>query len=503
MNRFKKGEHMESRIESKHYAAVDIGASSGRVLAGWVEDGKMSYQEVYRFDNEQKRIGDHDCWDVEALFDHVVAGLRAVKDQTGQAPATIGIDTWGVDFVLLDEHNKIVGDTVAYRDARTDGIYEVADQIMDPAEVYARTGIQRQPFNTLYQLLALKNEHPEQLEAARTFLMIPDYLNWRLTGIKANEYTNASTTGMLDAEKCTWDTEIISRFGIPQGIFLEPTMPGAVLGELTADISEKIGYSATVVLPATHDTGSAFLAVPAKDDNAVYISSGTWSLLGVENQHAITNELARKQNFTNEGGYLKRYRFLKNIMGLWMNQSVRREINGVDYVEGKTSHKALMDHKVGFDELRALCREAEPFEAYVDVDDDRFLAPDSMIQEIKQACAEGGEPVPRTVGEIMRTNYCSLSRSYAKAIEGLRELSGHDYTSINIVGGGCQDYYLNQMTADTCGLPVFAGPIEGTCIGNFIVQMIAGGDFADLADARACVARSFDVKRIDPKGVQA
>ena len=333
--------------------------------------------------------------------------------------------------------------------------------------------------------------------------MIPDYLNWRLTGIKANEYTNASTTGMLDAEKCTWDGEILSRFGIPQDMFLEPTMPGTVLGEITADISEKIGYSATVVLPATHDTGSAFLAVPAKDDNAVYISSGTWSLLGVENQHAITNELARKQNFTNEGGYLKRYRFLKNIMGLWMNQSVRREINGVDYVEGKTSHKALMDHKVGFDELRTLCREAEPFEAYVDVDDDRFLAPDSMIQEIKQACVEGGEPIPHTVGEIMRTNYCSLSRSYAKAIEGLRELSGHDYTSINIVGGGCQDYYLNQMTADTCGLPVFAGPIEGTCIGNFIVQMIAGGDFADLADARACVARSFDVKRIDPKGAQA
>ena len=292
---------MEGCIESKHYAAVDIGASSGRVLAGWVEDGKMSYQEVYRFDNEQKRVDGHDCWDVEALFDHVVAGLRAVKDQTGQAPATIGIDTWGVDFVLLDEHNEIVGDTVAYRDARTDGIYEVADQIMDPAEVYARTGIQRQPFNTLYQLLALKNEHPEQLEAARTFLMIPDYLNWRLTGIKANEYTNASTTGMLDAEKCTWDTEILSRFGIPQGIFLEPTTPGVVLGELTADISEKIGCSATVVLPATHDTGSAFLAVPAKDDNAVYVSSGTWSLLGVENQHAITNELARKLELYQRG----------------------------------------------------------------------------------------------------------------------------------------------------------------------------------------------------------
>ena len=490
---------MADRIGSKHYAAVDIGASSGRVLAGWVEDGKMTYTEVYRFDNDQRRVNGHDCWDVEALFEHVLDGLRAVKSETGVAPATIGIDTWGVDFVLLDDKNEVVGDTVAYRDARTEGIYEIADQIMDPAGVYAKTGIQRQPFNTLYQLLALKNEHPEQLEAARTFLMIPDYLNWRLTGIKANEYTNASTTGMLDARTCTWDSDILEAFGIPQDIFMTPVMPGVVLGELSADVSERVGYSAAVVLPATHDTGSAFLAVPARDDNAVYISSGTWSLLGVENLEPITNDIAREQNFTNEGGYQKRYRFLKNIMGLWMNQSVRREVNGVDYVEGKTAHKALMDHKVGFDELRTLCREAEPFEAYVDVDDDRFLAPDSMIEEIKTACKEDGQPVPETIGQIMRTNYCSLSHSYKEAIDGLAELSGHGYTSINIVGGGCQDYYLNQMTADTCGLPVFAGPIEGTCIGNFIVQMIAGGDFSSLSDARACVARSFDVKRIDPQ----
>ena len=490
---------MVGRIESKHYAAVDIGASSGRVLAGWVEDGKMAYTEVYRFDNEQRRVNGHDCWDVEALYEHVIAGLRAVKSETGVAPATIGIDTWGVDFVLLDADDKIVGDAVAYRDARTEGIYELADQIMDPGEVYARTGIQRQPFNTLYQLLALKNEHPEQLDAACAFLMVPDYLNWRLTGIKANEYTNASTTGMLDARTCTWSADILEAFGIPQGIFMTPTMPGTVLGELTSGVAERLGYSATVVLPATHDTGSAFLAVPAQDDNAVYISSGTWSLLGVENKEPITNDAARGQNFTNEGGYQKRYRFLKNIMGLWMNQSVRREINGVDYVEGKTSHKALMDHKVGFDELRTLCREAEPYEAYVDVDDDRFLAPDSMIDEIKTACAESGQTVPETIGQIMRTNYCSLSRSYKKALDGLVELTGHDYTSVNIVGGGCQDYYLNQMTADACGLPVFAGPIEGTCIGNFIVQMIAGGDFADLAEARACVAASFEVKRIDPQ----
>lgn len=222
-------------------------------------------------------------------------------------------------------------------------------------------------------------------------------------------------------------------------------------------------------------------------------------MLGVENPEPITTAESYEQNFTNEGGFEFRFRYLKNIMGLWMNQSVRREINGVDYVEGKTAHKAMLDHKVGFDELCDLCREAEPFEAYVDVQDDRFLVPDSMIAKIKRARADGDQPVPETIGEIIRTIYCSMGACYAKAVEGLRELTGNEYTSINIVGGGCQDYYLNQMTANATRLPVFAGPIEGTSIGNLIVQMIAGGEFASLQDARDCVARSFDVRRIDPQ----
>ena len=489
---------MEARLENKGYAAVDIGASSGRVLMGWIEDGKMMLKEVYRFDNEQHRVNGHDCWDVEQLFNHVAEGLAEAKAKTGITPASVGIDTWGVDYVLLDENDEIVGDTVAYRDDRTQGMYSVADALIDPAEVYRRTGIQRQPFNTIYQLLALSREHPEQLEAARSFLMIPDYLVWRLTGVKVNEYTNATTTGLLNARTQDWDAEILAALDLPAGIFRTPTMPGAVVGPFRPEIAVRLGYQTQVVLPASHDTGSAFLAVPAHDANSAYISSGTWSLLGVENEGPVTSDASRLQNFTNEGGYQLRFRFLKNIMGLWMNQSVRREVNGVDYVEGKTAHKALMDHKVGFDELRTLCREAEPFAAYVNVNDDRFLAPDSMIDEIKRACAETGQPVPETIGQIMRTNYCSLSRSYAEAIADLHALTGRDYTAINIVGGGCQDYYLNQITADTCGIPVYAGPIEGTCIGNLIVQMIVGGDFKDLADARSCVERSFDVKRVDP-----
>lgn len=487
-------------MEHKSYAAVDIGASSGRVIAGALDaDGKISLTEVYRFDNAQKRLNGHDCWDVEELFDHVVAGLAAVRVKTGQAPASIGIDTWGVDFVLLDENDELVGDAVAYRDARTEGIFEQADAIMDPAELYARTGIQRTQFNTVYQFLALKREHPEQLERATRFLMIPDYLNWRLTGVAANEYTNATTTGMVNAETCDWDPWVLERLGLPAEMFLTPTMPGASLGRLLPRIAERVGYDAEVILPATHDTGSAYLAVPAQGDDSVFISSGTWSLLGIESPHAITSDAARGQNFTNEGGYQHRYRVLKNIMGLWINQSVRREINGVDYVAGKTAHAAMLDHKVDFDELRALCREAEPFRAVVDVDDPRFLAPASMIDEIRSACADAGEPVPENIGQVMRTVYCSLAEDYARAVDGLRALTGRDFSAVNIVGGGCQDFYLDQACANACGLPVFAGPVEGTSLGNLMVQMIAAGEFEDLAAARACVARSFDVKTYEPQ----
>lgn len=496
---------MEERVtpalnmSGKVYAAVDIGASSGRVLMGWIDEGTLRLEEVHRFDNNQRRVDGHDCWDVEELFDQVVKGLKAAREKTGVVPSSIGIDTWAVDFALLDETGALVGDTVAYRDDRTKGMYEVADSLMSAREVYARTGIQRQPFNTIYQLLALKREHPEQLEVARTLLMIPDYLNYRLTGKMACEYTNATSTSLLNARTHDWDDEVIEAMGLPRRLFLTPSMPGMELGALTPLIAEAVGYQTTVVLPATHDTGSAFLAVPARDEHAVFLSSGTWSLLGVENPEPITTAESYEQNFTNEGGFEFRFRYLKNIMGLWMNQSVRREINGVDYVEGKTDHKAMLDHKVDFDELRALCREAEPFEACVDVQDDRFLTPDSMIDEIKCACVDCGQPVPQTIGEVMRTIYCSMGACYAKAVEGLRELTGNEYTSINIVGGGCQDYYLNQMTANATGLPVFAGPIEGTSIGNLIVQMIAGGDFASLQDARDCVAHSFDVRRIDPQ----
>lgn len=484
-----------------YHLAIDIGASSGRHVIGWVENGRIKLHEVYRFDNSQIRANGHDCWDVDALFEHILEGLAACKRE-GMVPATVGIDTWGVDFVLVDANGNRTTDAVAYRDARTQGAYHYLDSQMKPGTVYRTCGIQRQPFNTVYQLAVLAHQHPEQIQAADRFLMIPDYLTYLLTGVMANEYTNATTTNLLNARTKDWDPAILDAIGVPARLFATPTMPGGVLGAFTPQVAERVGYSAQVVLAATHDTGSAFLAVPARDEDAVYISSGTWSLLGVEHEGPVTTEAARLQNFTNEGGFQSRFRFLKNIMGLWMVQSIRRELNGVDYVAG-TEHRSHAVRKpgepeIGFGDLIDAARAAEGFEAHVNVNDDRFLAPASMIDEIRAACAETSQPVPQSVGQIMRCVYRSLAECYANSISDLAALTGRTYTSINIVGGGCQDGYLNQITADVCGLPVYAGPVEGTSLGNLIVQFLQAGTFDTLQHARDAIAASFDIDVITP-----
>ncbi|MBQ9438138.1 MAG: rhamnulokinase [Lachnospiraceae bacterium] len=478
----------------KYYLAIDIGASSGRHILGSVEEGKLLLEEVFRFDNKQKSIDGHDCWDMENLWNGIIGGLQACKEK-GKIPASIGIDTWGVDYALLDGEGKLLGDAVAYRDHRTDGMDAEVEKLITPEELYSRTGIQKQIFNTIYQLVSLKKEHPDQLDKAENLLMIPDYFNYLLTGVKKQEYTNATTTNLVQAEKGEWDLELVRKLELPEKLFGELSMPGTVVGGLKPEIAQKVGFDAQVILPATHDTGSAYLAVPAKDENAVYLSSGTWSLLGVENEKAITNEESRKQNFTNEGGAWHRFRYLKNIMGLWMIQSIRRELNGEAYVEGRTS-KYADGKKWGFPDLIEAARGAEDFPSIVNVDDQRFLSPESMIDAIKDACRETGQQVPESVGAIMQCVYASLSKCYAEAIGTLSGLTGKKYTSINIVGGGCQDMYLNEMTSKATGLPVFAGPVEGTAIGNLLVQMISGGEFKNLQEARASIKRSFDIKEI-------
>ena len=480
----------------RYYLAIDIGASSGRHILGHVEDGKLILEEVYRFDNKQVRKDGHDCWDMDNLWNGIVGGLKACKE-LGKIPHTVGIDTWAVDYVLLDENDAIIGDAVAYRDSRTEGMKELVNTIIPADKLYARAGIQYQPFNTIYQLTALKQEHPEQLDKAKWMLMIPEYFNFKLTGVKRNEYTNASSTNLLNAAEKTWDMEVISALGLPTEIFHELAMPGTVLGGLLPEIQAEVGYDTIVILPATHDTGSAFLAVPARDDNAVYLSSGTWSLLGVENEVPITTPESQTQNFTNEGGAWYRFRYLKNIMGLWMIQSIRRELNGVAYVQGKES-RTVAAKQWSFPDLIAEAKKCEDFTSIVDVNRDCFLAPQSMIQAIKDECAATNQPVPETVGEIMQCVYTSLSLCYRDAIKSLQKLTGKTYTSVNIVGGGCQDGYLNQRTAQATGLPVFAGPVEGTAIGNLIVQMIAGGDLSNLQAARDAIRTSFEIKEVTP-----
>ena len=479
---------------TNYYLAIDIGASSGRHILGHVEDGRIVLEEMYRFDNKQVHKNGHDCWDMDNLWNGILGGLKACRE-AGKIPQTIGIDTWAVDFVLIDKDGNPVGDAVAYRDGRTKDADKLVDKVIPAQELYARTGIQKQLFNTIYQLMALKEEHPEQLEQAQTMLMIPDYFDYKLTGVMKQEYTNATSTNLVYAAAKTWDYELIERLGLPTRLFGELSMPGTVVGNLTAEIQKEVGFDATVILPATHDTGSAFLAVPARDDKAVYLSSGTWSLLGVENEEPICTEESWRENFTNEGGAWYRFRYLKNIMGLWMIQSIRRELNGVAYVAGRTS-KYADGKQWSFPDLIEAARGAADFHSIVDANDDRFLAPESMIDAIKEYCRISGQQVPETVGEIMQCVYLSLSRCYKEAILNLCKLTGKIYTSINIVGGGCQDMYLNEMTAKAIGLPVYAGPVEGTAIGNLIIQFIAAGEFKDLQAARDAIRASFDIKEI-------
>lgn len=292
---------------AKCYLAIDIGASSGRHILGRVENNKIVLEEIFRFDNKQVRLDGHDCWDMDNLWGGIINGLQVCKKR-GTTPDTIGIDTWALDYVLLDADGQMLGDVVAYRDSRTQGMDKLVEALVSPQELYAHTGIQKLSFNTIYQLAALQKEHSEQLSAAEHLLMIPDYLNYKLTGVMKQEYTNATSTNLVNAQEKTWDMELIRRLGYPEKLFSELSMPGTVVGELTSEIQELVGFNSTVILPATHDTGSAFLAVPVKDDNAVYLSSGTWSLLGVENSAPITSEVSRRQNFTNEGGAWYRYR---------------------------------------------------------------------------------------------------------------------------------------------------------------------------------------------------
>ena len=460
----------------RYYLAVDIGASSGRHMLASMKDGKMQLEEVYRFPNGMDNKNGTLCWDVERLITEIKNGLKKCKE-IGKIPVSMGIDTWGVDYVLLDKDDNVLGDTVGYRDSRTEGMDEKVYEVIPQDDLYARTGIQKQIFNTVYQLMAVKESHPEYLEQAETILMIPDYFNFLLTGVKMNEYTEATTGQLISPKTNDWDYELIDMLGYNSKMFRPVSMPGTVVGDFTEDVQKEVGFNCTVVLPATHDTGSAVLAVPTNDDDAVYISSGTWSLMGIERKEADCSMESMKANFTNEGGYDHRFRYLKNIMGLWMIQSVKKEFT----------------EDLSFAEICEMASK-ETIPSIVDCNDDCFLAPESMTEAVQKFCRDTDQPVPETVGEISSVIYNSLAKCYGDTVEEIEAITGKKYSTIYVVGGGSNAGYLNELTAKYTGRKVSAGPSEATAIGNIIVQMLHDGVFASLPEARTCVKESFDVK---------
>ena len=464
--------------KSKCYLAIDIGASGGRHILGFIKSGKLTTQEVYRFENGAKMKGAHLCWDEEELFHHVLQGLVECGKQ-GHRPVSVAIDTWGVDFALLDKDGNRVGDLIAYRDNRTDGMDALLDQTMPFASLFAQTGIARQPFNTIYQMMAVLKQNPEYRETVDDFLLMPEYLSYRLTGKKAHEETILSTGALLDATTRTWCKEALQAAGLPEKWFQTKIVrPGTPLGNLSPEMVGIVGFDTTVVLAAAHDTGSAFMAVPAKDDRAVFLSSGTWSLLGTELLKPQTDGKSRAMGFTNEMGYNGTTRYLKNIMGMWILQCIRKELN----------------KKYSYAEMAALAAESE-YEEYVDATDNRFLAPPDMIQEVRKALHDQGSPDPKEDKDIFRAVTLSLAMCYRNSIREIETLTGKSFTSINIVGGGSQNITLNRLTAKVTGLPVYAGPTEGTALGNIIAQMIVSGEIANLQTARQLIADSFSIQK--------
>ncbi len=463
----------------KRHLAIDIGASSMRGIVGWLEDGMIKIEEVYRQPNGVSMKNGHLCWDYDGLFEGIVNALAACREKN-MLPNTMGIDTWAVDYVLLDEQDKVLGDYVAYRDSRTEGMDKLLEEKLSFEEHYGICGIAKQPFNTVYQLMAQFKEYPEHKKLAKSFLMVPDYLGYLLTGEKKNEYTNCSSTAMLDAKTKDWSQEILKAADIPSHLFREkPCEPGTVLGSLRKELQEKLGYDVTVLLPATHDTGSAYVAVPARDDRAVYLSSGTWSLLGVELPKPELHKGALDTGFTNEGGYENKIRFLKNIMGLWILQNIHKEWNG----------------EYSFAEMARMADGAKDYEGRIDVNDNRFLAPANMTEEIYAALREKGFEKPSKEELLSCVNH-GLADCYADAIKRLEHMLGCKFTSINIVGGGSQNQVLNQWTAEAAGLTTYAGPSEGTALGNLMVQMIYSEEFTSLQAARDAIKKSFEIKEI-------
>ena len=469
------------------FLAFDLGAESGRAVVGHLDAGGLRLEEIHRFANGPVRVLDGLHWDVLRLWAEVKRGLGLAVQAHGADLLSVGLDTWGVDFGLLAADGTLLGNPYHYRDSRTDGMLERAFQVVPRAEIYERTGIQFMQINSLYQVLAMAQAGSPLLDAAETFLNMPDLFNYWLSGRQASEFTIATTSQCYDPRAGDWAREMLERLGIPAHIFGQIVAPGTVLAELRPALQEEVGSPALrVVAVGGHDTASAVAAVPAAGTDYIYLSSGTWSLMGVENREPVITRQSLAYDFTNEGGVNGTFRLLKNIMGLWLIQECRR-----DWARGGSAYS--------YDQLTEMAAAAPAFGPLVAVNDERFLPPGGMVGRIQGFCRDTGQAVPQTEGEVVRCVLESLALEYRWVAARLDELVGRPLPAIHIIGGGSQNKLLNQFAADATGRTVVAGPVEATAIGNVLVQAMALGHLAGLEEARALVRRSFDVESYEPQ----
>lgn len=455
-----------------YHLAVDIGASSGRTILGWIDNGKLKLEEIYRFENYIKKEKGTLVWDIKHLVKEVINGIAKCRE-IGKFPETVAVDTWGVDYVLIDENGKEILPAVSYRDDRTNLVQEEISKVVSQKELYGRTGIQKQNFNTIYQLYCDKKSG--KLDNAKCFLMIPDYIAYKLTGVMKNEYTNATTTNLVNAKTKTWDYEIIDRLGIKKDIFFKLSQPKTEIGSFNEKTKMAVGFDCKVICAPSHDTASAVCACPV-DDKSVYISSGTWSLIGTENTAPVLSDEALNANFTNEGGINYRFRFLKNIMGMWLFQNIRRNL----------------DKKFTYDDMMNLAMQSTYCEK-IDPNAPEFIAPENMIDAVKKYLNNDALSPDSVINSV----YHSLAQSYADAVLEIEKISGKTIELINIVGGGSKDRYLNSLTRKYTGKKVLAGPVEATATGNIICQLMYDDENLTLEKARELVKNSLDIKEVD------
>lgn len=472
---------------TRNYLAVDLGAESGRAIIGTLDDKRLTLTETHRFSNGPVRLNDGLHWDVLRLWSDIKEGMSRSLAKIGKSPDSIGLDTWAVDFALLDRNGSLLGNPFHYRDARTDGMLEEAFKTISRAEIFASTGIQFMQINTLYQLLAVARNYPHLFDIAKTFVTIPDLFNYWLSGEITNEFTNATTTQCFDPQKRAWSTDILDAFHIPSHLFKPVTDSGTLIGTLLPSLAEETGAGAIpIVLPACHDTGSAVVAVPTQKQDFAWLSSGTWSIMGAEVREPCLNEKALAYNFTNEGGVFGTWRLSKNIMGLWLIQECRREWT-------------RQGEEMSFDALTQLAAESESFLSVIDPDHPEFLHPGDMPSRIRKFCSDTNQRVPQTKGQILRVVLESIALKYRLVLERLEELSGKHLDPIHIIGGGTKNHLLNQFAADSTARTVVTGPVEATAIGNILMQAIGMKHLGSLAEAREVVRVSFEPEIYEPR----